>query len=53
MLNIEERVAIVSERLRGLSYQQVKQGFQRKFRKPVPARANIRFLFKKFKRTGS
>jgi hypothetical protein len=30
MLNIEEMVAIISARLCGLSYQQVKQGFERK-----------------------
>jgi hypothetical protein len=52
MLNIEERVAIVSAQLRGFSYQQVKQSFERKFRKPDP-RANIRLLVNKCKRTGS
>jgi hypothetical protein len=53
MFNIEERVANISALLRGLSYQQAQQGFKRKFRKPVPTRASIPFLFNKFKRTGS
>jgi hypothetical protein len=44
MINIEERVAIVSTQLRGLSYQQVQQNFEPKFRKPAPTRANIRLL---------
>jgi hypothetical protein len=38
MLGIEERVATISVRLRGLSYQQVQQSFGRKFRKPTPTR---------------
>jgi hypothetical protein len=53
MLNNEEKVAIVSARLCGLSCQQLQQGFERKFRKPAPTRANIRLLFNKFKRRGS
>jgi hypothetical protein len=53
MLSIEEGVAIVSVQLRGLSYQQMQQGFEQKFRKPVPTRANIQLLINKFKRTGS
>jgi transposase len=53
MLNNEERVAIVTARLHGLSYQQVQQSFERQFRKPAPTRANIRLLVNKFKRTGS
>jgi hypothetical protein len=53
MLNTEERVAIVSAPLRGLSYQQVQQYFERTFRKPTPARVYIRLLVNMFKRTGS
>jgi transposase len=53
MLSIEERVAIVSVRLRGLSYQQVQQSFEWKFRKSAPTRANIQLLVNKLKRTGS
>jgi transposase len=53
MLNVEEGVAVVFARLCGLSYQQAQQGFERKFRKPAPTRANIRLLVNKFKRTGS
>jgi hypothetical protein len=34
MLNNEETVAIISARLRGLTYQQVQQSFGRKLRKP-------------------
>lgn len=52
MINTEQKVAIVSARLLGLSYQQVQHGFERKFRKPVPTRANIRLLVNKFMRTG-
>jgi len=36
MLIVEESVAIVSIRLRGLLYGQVRQEFMRKFRKPIP-----------------
>jgi hypothetical protein len=53
MLNVEDRVATVSARLRGLSYEQVQQGSERKFRKPAPTGANIRLQVNKFKRTGS
>jgi hypothetical protein len=53
MLDTEQKLAIVSTRACGLSYQQVQHGFERKFRKPVPTRANIRLLVNKFKRTGS
>jgi hypothetical protein len=53
MLNIEERVRIVSAQLRGWSYQQVRRDFERKFRKPPPTRASIRLLVNKLKRTGN
>ncbi|PSN58023.1 hypothetical protein C0J52_02021 [Blattella germanica] len=53
MLTIEERIALLSARLRLLSYEQVRQDFERKFHKPAPTRANIRMLVNKFKRTGS
>jgi transposase len=53
MINSEARVATVSTWLCGLSYQQVQQSFERKFRKPAPTTASIRFLVNKFKRTGS
>lgn len=53
MLTIEERVYIVSARLRGLSYIEVQQAFTRKFHKPGPTRANVRLLLNKFQRTGN
>lgn len=53
MLTIEERVYIVSARLRGLSYIEVQQAFTRKFHKPGPTRANIWLLLNKFQRTGN
>jgi hypothetical protein len=36
-----------------LSYQQVQQNFEQKFRKPAPTKANIQLLVNKFKGTGS
>jgi hypothetical protein len=53
MLDIEEKVAIVSARLLTLSYQQVQQNFERNFRKSAPSRDNMRLVVNKFKRTGS
>lgn len=53
MLSTEERIAVVSARLRGFTYQEVQADFERKFRKPGPTRANIRLLMQKFQRTGS
>lgn len=53
MLTLEERIAVVGARLRGLSYEAVQAEFVRKFGKPGPTRANIRLLVNKFQRTGS
>jgi hypothetical protein len=46
MLNIKERerVAVVSAGLRGLSYQQMQQSFERKLRKPARTKAINRLL---------
>ena len=49
----EEQVAIVSTRVRGLSYEDARVEFTHKFRKPAPTRAHFRLLVNKFKRTGS
>ena len=53
MLTTEERTAIVCSRLRGLTYEQVREDFTRKFRKEGPSRQAIKDLVNKFKRTGS
>jgi hypothetical protein len=47
-----KRVAIISARLRGLSYQHGQQGSERKFRKPASTRANTRLLVNRFKGIG-
>lgn len=49
---MEERIALVTFRLRGLTYEQVREAFTRRFRKPAPTRKNIRTLVNKFQRTG-
>lgn len=53
MYTIEERIEIVAARLRGQSYEEVRNRFERKFRKPAPTRGNIQILVNKFMRTGS
>ena len=53
MLTIEERTALVYARLRGMTYEEVRKEFSRKFRKPGPTRLAIKTLVNKFKRTGS
>ena len=52
MLTIEDRITLVSARLRLLSYEQVRQEFERNYHEPAPTRANIRMLVNKFQRTG-
>ncbi|PSN49026.1 hypothetical protein C0J52_09643 [Blattella germanica] len=53
MYTIGKRKDIVAARLRGQSYEEVRNRFQRKFRKPAPSRGNIQILVNKFMRTGS
>ncbi|KAJ4445525.1 hypothetical protein ANN_12205 [Periplaneta americana] len=53
MLTIQKRIAVVSARLRGMTYEQVRQDFERRFRKPGPTRQAIRDLVNKFQRTGN
>ena len=53
MLTKEERIAIVSARLPGMTYEQTRADFARKFRKPGPTRLAIKILVNKFQRTGS
>ena len=53
MFTVEERIAVVVGRVRGQKYQQVREAFQRRFRKPVPMQQNIRMLVNKFMRMGS
>ena len=50
MYTIEERIDIVAARLRGQSYEEVRNRFQRK---PAPSRGKIQILVNKFMRTGS
>ena len=53
MFTVEERIAVVVGRVRGQSYRQVREAFQRKFRKPAPMQQNIQMLVNKFMCTGS
>ena len=53
MLTKEERIAVVSARLRGMTYEQTRADFARRFRKPGPTRLAIKNLVNKFQRTGS
>ena len=53
MLTKEERIAVVSARLRGMKYEQTRADFARKFRKPCPTRLAIKNLVNKFQRTCS
>lgn len=53
MLTKEERIAVVSARLRGMTYEQVRTDFARRFRKTGPTRLAIKTLVNKFQRTGS
>ena len=48
MLTKEERRAVVSARLRGMTYEQMRAEFVRKFRKPGPTRLTIKNLVNKF-----
>ena len=52
MFTMEERIALVTFRLHGLTYEQVREAFTCRFRKPAPTRMNIRTLVNKFQRTG-
>ena len=53
MLTKEERIAVVSASLRGMTYEQMQADFTRKFRKPGPIRLAIKNLANKFQHTGS
>ena len=53
MLTTEERTAVACARLRGLTYEKVREEFTLKFRKEGPSRHAIKDLVNKFKRTGS
>lgn len=50
MFTIEERIAVVRARHRGLTYDAVRAAFTRRFRKPGPTNVG---LSNKFNRTGS
>ena len=49
----EVRLAVVSARLRGLTYEQTRADVARKFREPGPTRLAIKNLVNKFQRTCS
>ncbi|PSN37744.1 hypothetical protein C0J52_22727 [Blattella germanica] len=53
MYSIDERIAVVSYRLRGMTYDEARDNFTRKFLKPAPTRHAIKNMVNKFKRTGS
>ena len=53
MLTKEERIAVVSARLRSMTYEQTRADFARKFRKPGPTRLALKNLVNKFQPTGS
>ena len=53
MFTVGERIALVVGRVRGQTYRQVREAFQRRFRKPAPTQQNIQMLVNKFMRTGS
>ena len=53
MLSKEERIAVVSVHLRGMTFEQTRADFARKFRKPGPTRLAIKNLVNTFQRTGS
>lgn len=53
MLTEEELIAVVSLRLGGKTYEQVRVVYTRKFMKPDPTRLAIKFLVKIFQRTAS
>ena len=53
MFTVEQRIAVVVGRVRGQTYRQVREAFQRRFRKQAPTQQNIQMLVNKFMRTGS
>lgn len=53
MYTIAERIAVVSYRLCGMTYDEARDNFTRKFHKPAPTRHAIKKMVNKFKRTGS
>ncbi|GFV36032.1 hypothetical protein TNCV_2867901 [Trichonephila clavipes] len=53
MFSLEERIATISWKLDGKTYEDDCQQYQRKYRKQIPTGANIRLLVNKFRRIGS
>ena len=53
MYRIEERTAVNSYRLRGMTYEEARDSFTRKFHKLAPTRHAIKKMVNKFKQTGS
>ena len=53
MYTREERTAVISYRLREMTYEVARDRFTRKFHKLAPTRGAIKKMVKKFKRTGS
>lgn len=53
MMNVQERVMVVTCRIRGMKCCEIRDKFTRKFYKPGPTDKAIRELVNKFKRTGS
>ena len=53
MYTIEERTAVISYRLREMTYEEARESFMRKFHKLGHTRHVIEKMVKKFKRTGS
>ena len=53
MLTKEERIAVVSARLHGMTYEQMRADFARKFRKPGSTRLTINKLVNKCQHTCS
>ena len=53
MYTIEERTAVISYRLRGMTYEETQESLTRKFHKLAPTRHAIKKMVNKLKRTGS
>ena len=53
MMDVEERVFVVTCKLKGIKYEKIRDGFERKFHKKNPTDKAIREILTKFQRTGS
>ena len=53
MYTIEERTAVISYRLRGMTYEEAQESFTRKFHKLAHISHDIKQMVNKFKLTGS